>query len=584
MPDNSFLNDYQKKCKEAEEIREKIIYAVYHNGGHLTSNLGVVELSSALVSSFDTIKDDILFDVGHQSYAYKILTGRDLTRLRQIDGVSPFALRSESSSDKYDSGHSGDALPTGIGMALSKQLDGNDSYTVILIGDASYKNGLAQEAMDVLANRTKLKNLIVIINKNGMAIQKEWDEESLSDDKIREDRIQCRENHIQEYDKESYLLHVKQIREDSIEPNKYGGLNYLGKVEGHDPYALEEAFETAKQVSEKGPVLLEVLTRKGYGNKEFENDEKGFYHGVNPGFIKEDNDTSFAYEKENILLNMMEKDTDIYVLTPAMETSSSLLRVFEKYSDRTLDVGIAEECSLTISSGLSLKGKKPVIDIYSTFLQRGLDQLIMNLSRQGCTALFLLERCSLVGGDGSSHHGIFDVALLRSIPNILCYMPYDRTSLDYLMREKGFQNMKSVFIRFPKETMPITNLPFEYQDICFFHKEAERTLLLSVGPKGFYLIEETMDCACDKALIISLLSFDVEELLPYDTILFYDPYSIEEGTSSYLKEKLFDKGFKGNYHSLTLEKKFYPYGQNSDIEKESHIDLESAKDFIKRYC
>lgn len=584
MPENSFLNDYQKKCKDAEKIRKKIIDAVYVNGGHLSSNLGVVELTQALVSSFDTVKDDILFDVGHQSYAYKILTGRDLTRIRQIDGVSPFTLRSESPNDKHDSGHSGDALPTGIGMALAKELEGINTYTVIVIGDASFKNGLTQEAIDVLANRTKLKNVIVIINKNGMAIQKEWDKESLDDDVIREDRISYRENHIHEYDENSYIAYVKKIREDSIDENKYPGLTYLGKVEGHDPYALQEAFESAKEYSYSHPVILEVLTRKGYGKKEYENDEIGFYHGVNPGFIKDDTSTDFAYEKENILLNMMEKDKDIFVLTPAMETSSSLLRVFEKYPKRCLDVGIAEECSLVVSSGLSLKGKKPVIDIYSTFLQRGIDQLIMNLSRQDCTVMFLLERCSFVGGDGSSHHGIFDVALLRSVPNVLCYMPYDKTSLDYLMNNKGFQVNRSIFIRFPKEKMPITSLPFDYQDICFLHKGQEKTLLLSVGPKGLYLLEDLADIACDKALILSLLSFDVKDLLSYDTILFYDPYSIEEGTTSYLKEKLFESGFKGNCHSLTLEKKFYPYGQNSDIEKENGMDLESAKSFVKKYC
>ncbi len=584
MPDSSFLKDYQEVNRKAKEIREKIVDAVYKNGGHLTSNLGTVELSMALVSSFDLVKDDILFDVGHQSYAYKILTGRDISKLRQIDGISPFTLRLESPTDKYDSGHSGDSIATGIGISIAKQMDGIDTYTVIVIGDASYKNGLSKEAMDVLSDRIKLKNVILLINKNGMAIHKEFDSVSLLDDRIREERISYRENHIQEYDKESYLSYVKEVREESIEKGKYNGLDYLGKVEGHDYTALMEALETAKKHSHAAPIVLEVLTRKGYGYKEFENDDKGFYHGVNPGFIKEESETDFAYEKENVLMKMMEKDKDIYVLTPAMETSSSLLHIFERYPERSLDVGIAEECALTLASGLALKGKKPVIDIYSTFLQRGIDQIIMNLSRQELSSLILLERSSLVGGDGSSHHGIFDVALLRSVPNVLCYMPYDRNSLDYLMKEKGFQEEKTVVIRFPKEKMPIVSMPFEYQDIRFFSHTNEKTLLLSIGPKGLSLIQENFDLPCDKALLLSLLSFNVDDLLSYDSILYYDPYSIEEGTSSLLKQSLFEKGYKGSFHSLTLEKKFYPYGKNSDIEKQIGIDIESALEFVKRYC
>lgn len=584
MTDSLFLERYHEFNKQANEIRQKIIDAVYKNGGHLTSNLGVVELSMALVSSFDPVKDDILFDVGHQSYAYKILTGRNLDNLRQINGISPFTLRSESNTDKYDSGHSGDSLATAIGMAMAKKQDENESYTVVVIGDASFKNGLSQETMDVLSNRIELKNIILIINRNGMAIQKEFDSLSLQDDRIREERISYRENHIEEYDEESYIAYVKKIREDSIVQGKYQNLSYLGKVEGHDMFALEEALEEAKKQSHSKPVVLEVLTRKGFGNKKFEDDEKGYFHGVNPGFAKEDIKSDFAHEKENILLEMMDKDEDIYVLTPAMETSSSLTRVFEKYPSRTLDVGIAEECSLTIASGLALKGKKPVIDIYSTFFQRTVDQLFMNLSRQELSSLFLLERSSLVGGDGSSHHGIFDVAFLRSVPNVISYMPYDQNSLVCLMKEKGFQDKKSVFIRFPKEKMPCFDMPFEYDDIRFLYKAHEKTLILSVGPKGLELMQRTIDLPCDKALVISLLSFDVKELLSYDSIIYYDPYSIEEGTSDILKGKLFENGYKGSYQSLTLEKKFYTFGKNDDIEKHSHIDVDSALEFVKLHC
>ena len=215
-------------------------------------------------------------------------------------------------------------------MALAKKLNHDDSYTIVIVGDASFKNGLAKEGLDVLENRVDLKNFILVINENGMAISKENDDESLNDDFIREERVSSRLSHIDEYkDEESYLKHVKEIREESMNDHTYSGLDYLGKVEGHDYYALMEAFETAKKDAKRHPVIFEVLTRKGYGMKEAEEDRIGFYHGVNPKFLKDDLSLEYTYHKENVLLSMMKEDKDLFVLTPAMITSSSLWRVFE---------------------------------------------------------------------------------------------------------------------------------------------------------------------------------------------------------------------------------------------------------------
>lgn len=569
-----------KKEEEAylSRIRSEIIEAVRTNGGHLSSNLGMVETTYALLSSFDPLCDDILFDVGHQSYAYKIMTGRNLQKLRQYHGIAPFTLRSESSYDKYDSGHSGDALPTGIGFALAK--GESVSYTVCVVGDASLKNGLSAEALHYLSLRKDLKHLILLVNINGMAIKKETGEDALKNDAIREKWINYRLENRDYFTDSEWKESVKERREKTAkEENPYSchGLSYLGKAEGHDVLSLLESLEAAKTESEKGPVVLEVLTRKGYGMKEAEEDTIGLYHGVNPGFITGDVRNEFAFEKENILLSLMEKDKDMFVLTPAMETNSCLSRVFRKFPERALDVGIAEENAVSIASGLALKGKHPVVDIYSTFFQRTVDQVLMDFSRQNLSGLFLLERASLVGGDGSSHHGIFDEALLKAIPHATCYFPFDKGSLHHLFEQKNLFS-KLTFLRLAKETMPKT-ADLTYRDITWLRKEDGKLLFLSVGSLGYETLERAGENA-DKALLLRLDSIDVEEFLGYRCISFYDPYSIEDGVADTLRVALSKRGYHGVFRVLTLPKEFLPAGRNEEILKSCHLDQESALSFF----
>ncbi len=559
-------------------VRQAIIDAVRKNGGHLSSNLGMVETTYALLSCFHPLEDDILFDVGHQAYAYKIMTGRDLGSLRQYQGIAPFTCRKESPYDKYDSGHSGDALPTAIGFALAKK--GSESFTIAVVGDASLKNGLSEEALNYLSERKNLKHLILLVNTNGMAIKKVFTPESLRKDALRENWITERLQTKAEYSESAWRELVKKRRETTRnEHNRYQalGLNYLGMVEGHDIVSLLEGLEEAKKESENGPVVLEVLTRKGYGMKDAEADETGIYHGVNPGFSKEEKNIDFAYEKENILLSLMEKDKDMYVLTPAMETNSCLSRVFSNYPSRTLDVGIAEENAVSIASGLALKGKHPVIDIYSTFFQRTLDQVLMDFSRQKLSALFLLERASLVGGDGSSHHGIFDVALLKAVPDAKVYFPFDQGSLHALLERKDlFSDL--TFVRLAKEEMVCTVLP-SYQDITWLEREENDRLLLSVGRRGFEALKMTTEKA-DKALLFRLDEIDTDKLLSYRSIAFYDPYSIEEGAADSLRVTLSKAGYQGKFRTMTLPKNFLPFGTNEDILKSCSRDIASALAFF----
>ena len=583
MTDISSMSLSEKK-KLASSLRTQIIEAVKQNGGHLSSNLGIIETSIELVSCFDCYIDSILFDVGHQTYAYKILTGRDISQIRKYKGIGPFSLRAESPYDKYDNGHSGDALPTAIGMAIADSTIDDKSYKVVVVGDASFDNGLSQESLRILGERKNLKNLILLVNKNGMAIKKMKDDDSLKDDVLRENWFKEREDFKGDEISWEKIIETR-LEVTKKENNIYSihGLNYLGKVDGHDFISLKYAFGKAKKETLNGPVVIEILTRKGMGLEEAEKDEIGLYHSLSSQ-NKDSRDLDYSKAKSELIMSLMKKDENVYVLTPAMELNSGLYDIFKSYSERTIDVGIAEEAAVTIASGLALRGKKCIIDIYSTFFQRTIDETLMNISRQSLSVLFLIDRASLVGPDGASHHGIFDVSLIRSIPNSKVYMPVDSSSLRYIFENHAFQDGKSVFFRFPKENM-VKDLNLNLTKPYIFLNENSKSdvLHIAIGPKGYNALLNDESNA-DKLLLIDLLLDDVDFMKDYNEIKLVDPYSIDEGTSSYLKSKLTELGFKGRFSSLTLPKRFITFGDNSYLYEECNLSDENIHDFLTESC
>lgn len=578
------LNSAQKECAS---LREKILFGCYQNGGHLSSNLGMVETTYSLLEAFDPYENDILFDVGHQTYAYKLLTGRSLEHLRQYQGIAPFSLRKESKADKYDNGHSGDSLPTALGMSLAKHLKGEESATIVVVGDASLNNGLAQEALSLLSEHKELDNFLLIVNSNAMAIKESKDSRLTMLAQIRDEMIAYRlsDEGQKLYSEENWSKYLEEkqaklLRDYPLtERFQMYGLTYLGPFEGHDLLGLNIAFKKAKKVMKKGPVILEIMTKKGMGYLPSEEDHIGLFHGVKKGFAKENADT-FSIYKKDILLSLMKREQDLYLLTPAMETSSSLTEIFTAYPQRTLDVGIAEEDAMAVASGLALKGFHPVVDIYSTFLQRCMDEVIENFSRQNLTGTFLLERASLVGEDGSSHQGIFDVPLLRAVPNARLYMPYDRESLQDLLTMSTKEKKHLDFIRLSKENrVSSTDLKMALP-ISYLQKENQsKVLYLAVGVMGYQALSR-LTLPGDKGILVDLNPQEMISLYPYEQIYFYDPYSNENGVSLNLQKILFKMQYQGQYKAKTLSEKFYDFGPLDKVYEANGVSVEDALCFF----
>lgn len=594
--DFSFLPDMDKDTLRvlASDIRADILSACLSNGGHLSSNLGAVELTLSLLKNISCEENDILFDVGHQAYTYKILTGRDLTHIRRTNGISPFNLRSESKFDVYNNGHAGDCLSTGIGIAKAKLLKGDSSYTVCFVGDASIENGLSFEALDYIAAHKELKNLIIVLNDNGMAISKNKGPISSRFVKIRNSRIYFRTSSkigkAMEKSKPTwkFYLRLRNIKDHLkglvISPTVFEamGIKYIGPFDGHDFDSLDLGFDKAKAIAKRQPVILHVLTKKGYGYPLASGDDSGNYHGVSKGFDKKKyvSKTTFTSLKESLLLGPMKEDEKMVLITPAMEKGSGLERLFDQYPERCIDTGIAEENAVVIASGLSLKGYHPIVDIYSTFLQRCYDEIIENISRNEIPVTFFVERAGLVGEDGSSHQGIYDVSLVKNIPYRKVYMPFDAFSLAYLLNKARTNEKGPFFLRFPKgePSYGIVDPTFE-NDIYYLSKGKSEKLFLGISSFGYECakrLKDQFDCAILLDLLPKEEKWNSYHLLEYKEIVFYDPYSTLDATASELMQYLFLNHYQGKFKVFTFDRKFIPFGQIDDLLKQNELDVDSV--------
>lgn len=424
-------------------VREFLIQTLSKTGGHLSSNLGIVELTIALHYMFDSPKDRIFFDVGHQSYVHKILTGRanEFDSLRKTDGLSGFQKISESIHDVWEAGHSSTALSAAVAMAVSRDLDDQEYEVIPIIGDAAMVGGPTLEALNHLGS-TKHK-VIVILNDNQMSIGKsvggvgnflgdirlsktynnlkEEYRHLLSGGKLR-NRIYKNTKRLKDFVKRGVIKH-------SIFSEF--GMEYLGPVDGHDINELCNVLRLAKESKES--VVIHVVTTKGKGYRYAEIDACGKWHGISPFDIATGSSTvvrkegyiSWSKYVANHIDKHMKNDPNILAITPAMIHGSALEELFENYPERCFDVGIAEEHGVTFAAALSLQGKKPFLSIYSTFLQRGYDQVNHDIARMNLPCLIAIDRAGLVGADGPTHHGVFDISFLYPIPNLVLFAPKD---------------------------------------------------------------------------------------------------------------------------------------------------------------
>ena len=422
----------------AEEIRSFLIYHVLENGGHLASNLGVVELSLAIHRVFSTPTDHVIFDVGHQSYIHKLITGRRdrFDTLRQSGGLSGFPKRSESPHDCFGTGHSSTSLSAALGFAQSDRLSGSNAYTVCVLGDGAYTGGMIHEALN---NCRRDLRLIIIINENEMSISKNIGRFAKTLSHLRSTRGYFRTKnattsflgHIPLIGRKLviFIRRIKMAIKSILYSSNYFenlGLYYLGPVDGNDEAAVERLLQEAKAT--KHSCVIHLKTQKGKGYAPAETTPSQF-HGVSPNKTSVPDGNSFSREMGEHLTKLAEKDKKICAITAAMADGTGLVHFKDAYPDRFFDVGIAEEHAVTFAAGLAANGYRPVVAIYSTFLQRAYDNIIHDVALQGLPVVFCIDRAGLNSADGATHHGIFDVSFLSHIPNLKLYTPITREGL-----------------------------------------------------------------------------------------------------------------------------------------------------------
>ncbi|UFT97725.1 1-deoxy-D-xylulose-5-phosphate synthase [Radiobacillus kanasensis] len=470
IKDPSFLKKLSTHELEelASSIREFLIQKLSVTGGHLGANLGVVELSIALHKHFESPTDKFVFDVGHQSYIHKILTGRtnDFDTLRQYKGLSGFPKRAESEHDAWETGHSSTSLSAAMGMAIARDLKGESHYVVPIIGDGALTGGMALEALNHIGHEKK--NIIVILNDNEMSIaanvgalhnalgrmrsagkyKKVKDEFELLLKKIPAVGGKLANTAERVKDSMKYFMVPGMLFEEF-------GFTYYGPVDGHDFNDLQENLQYAKKTD--GPVLVHVITQKGKGYVHAETDKKDKWHGVGPYKIESgekikqaDAPPAWSQVVSDTLVKVAEKDKRVSVITPAMILGSKLENFQKAFPDRLFDVGIAEQHATTLAAGLATQGMKPFLAIYSTFLQRAYDQLVHDVCRQNLNVAFGIDRSGLVGADGETHHGVFDISFLRHLPNLVLMMPKDENEGQHMVYTALQYDDGPIAVRYPR--------------------------------------------------------------------------------------------------------------------------------------
>src|SRR5947207_11817533 len=420
----------------ADELRAYVLESVSKTGGHLSSNLGTVELTIALHYVFDTPEDRIVWDVGHQTYPHKILTGRReaMSRLRMTDGISGFPRRAESKYDTFGTAHSSTSISAALGMAVAAKVKGEKRRAIAVIGDGAMSAGMAYEAMNNAGAMDA--DLLVILNDNEMSISPPVGALTNYLARLLSGRIYATARKASEHLLKRVGVwelarraeeHVKGMVTPSTLFEEFG-FNYIGPIDGHDLDALVPTLANIKKL--KGPQFLHVITRKGQGYKLAEDDPIA-YHGpgkFNPaeGLQKTAGGRpTYSQIFGQWLCDMAERDPRLVAITPAMREGSGMVEYSERFPSRYFDVGIAEQHAVTFAAGIACEGLRPVVAIYSTFLQRGYDQLIHDVAIQNLPVLFALDRGGLVGGDGATHNGAFDLAYLRTVPNMTVMAPAD---------------------------------------------------------------------------------------------------------------------------------------------------------------
>ncbi|CAM1334179.1 1-deoxy-D-xylulose-5-phosphate synthase [Tenacibaculum aestuariivivum] len=561
----------------AKELREFIIDVVATKEGHLGASLGVVELTIALHYLYDTPTDQLVWDVGHQAYGHKILTGRknSFHTNRQYGGISGFPKRSESEYDTFGVGHSSTSISAALGMAIASKLQGSSKQHIAIIGDASIASGMAFEALNHAGDTNA--NLLVILNDNAIGIDPSVG--ALKD----------------------YLTRIKSTRSDIEQHNIFEALNfdYSGPIDGHNFEELLLELNRLKQV--QGPKFLHIITTKGKGLLQAEQNQVK-YHA--PGkFDKISGDvlpkekskfTKFQDVFGKTIVELAYQNTKIVGITPAMLSGSSLNNLLNKFPERTFDVGIAEQHAVTLAAGMATQGIVPFCTIYSTFLQRAYDQIIHDVALQNLPVIFCLDRAGLVGEDGATHHGVFDLAYLSCIPNLIIFAPRNEVELRNIMYTAQLGLKKPIAIRYPRGVGKLEKwqLPFEKivigKGICI--KKGSKIAILSVGTIADNVSEAINSLDENKAIA----HYDMRFVKPLDKELLNTIFNffniivtIEDGTVKggfgvAVLEYASSINYKGSIKILGIPDVFVDHGTVAQLQKDCFIDVLSIQKIIKQ--
>lgn len=590
----------------AVELRNFILDVTSVHPGHLGSSLGVVELSIALHYVFNTPYDRLIWDVGHQAYPHKILTGRRdvFHTLRQYGGISGFPSRKESVYDAFGTGHASTSVSAALGMAMASVLKGEtDRHHIAVIGDGAMTGGMALEGLNNVGDSKA--NLLLILNDNGISI----DENA---GVIKNYLVGMTPEKVFELsDLKKRIQKSNRRRQESLKKSKSSFLRssnlfeafhftYIGPIDGNDVQLLVAVLEEMKKL--EGPRLLHIVTTKGKGFEEAEK-QQTLYHA--PGRFDRNTGALLAKDKENrvtyqevygkTLLELARQNDKLVAVTPAMPTGSALTYMRNEFPDRVFDVGIAEQHAVTFSAGLAAEEYTPFCTIYSTFLQRAYDQVIHDVALQNLPVVFGLDRAGLVGADGATHHGVFDLAFLNSIPNMIVSAPMDEVELRNLMFTAQLQKDSPFVIRYPRGYGFMDahqwQQPFQKLEIGKGRqlKEGKGVVVLSLGQPGNFALEACRQLEKEN---ISTAVFDLRYLKPmdeklisfvfenFDKILTIEDGVMAGGLASVIASLAVQKQWQGRMKSLGIPDKFMEHGDKEILYKECNMDVEGIKKAI----
>ena len=580
----------------ADELREFLLYTVGKSGGHLGAGLGVVELTVALHYIFDTPKDNIVWDVGHQAYPHKIITGRkkEIETIRKKDGLAPFPRRSESEYDAFGVGHSSTSISAALGMAVGNP----NKKTIAVIGDGAMTAGMAFEA---LSHTGHLKpNLLIILNDNDMSISENVGGLSNYFARIWASKLykgikKSGKSFLEKLPQTYHLVRkVETQMKGMVAPGTIFeelGLNYIGPIDGHDVNELTEVIGNLKDFD--GPQFLHVITKKGAGLTPAESDRIG-YHAISKISNKPQSKTNKKYQDVfgDWIVEMASKEEDLIGITPAMREGSGLVEFSKKYPDRYFDVAIAEQHAVTFAAGLACENKKPIVAIYSTFLQRAYDQLIHDVAVQNLDVTFALDRAGLVGEDGPTHSGNYDIAFMRCVPNISILTPADEDETKKLLTT-AFYHKGPAAVRYPRGSGPNKKIEEGIKEVEFgkarsIHNGDSKKILLNFGSLLHNVIPiakkynlTLIDMRFVKPLDEEILRSLIPNAEVYITI---EDGAVMGGAGSAVQEFCALNSINTPGYLIGIPDKFIEHGSREEMIEMAGLDPDSLEKIVKKYC